>query len=412
MTIFLRCELLEPMRVLLKVATSTLAGVSGVLLAATNGWVWWSCLTGLCFVLFGIWVDRKQHLLLTAQIDAAQTAVAQAIDTEDSVTAAVTSQVQLCEGLSEKALPIWRTQIENARRSMEESVGSLTNQFAILAERLSDSNSVLSLGVSSKQADDDANVISLFEKSHSELGHVFSTLMEVVQEQFDTFEHIHNLAKESESLVNLSVDVGDIAEQINLLALNAAIEAARAGDYGRGFSVVASEVRQLAARSGEVGVVIQSRVDAIITSMKTAVQHAEHTASVSKDATVTGERSIEAIFAYMKYILECLKDDNDKIRQLNDDMHREISLAIPAFQFQDRVSQIMNHVEEDMSNLSEAITVHGQQVVDAQGQLFFDWDAVLQAASTKHTTQEERQAHAQFTDADIEAEGEDDLTFF
>lgn len=398
------------MRELLNFTTGTLGVLCCFLVALAGDWVWWAWSLGIMIAIGSVMINRVQLTYLAETGAAVQQAQGAASDLESTANEAVTAQSQMCHGLSEKALPIWRSQIESGLQQMEESVGRLTGQFATLAQRLSDSNTVLSLGVSSQG--DDTNVIALFEKSHTELSHVFGTLMEVVQEQFDTFEHIHNLAKESESLVNLSADVGEIAEQINLLALNAAIEAARAGEYGRGFSVVASEVRQLAARSGEVGIVIQSRVDAIITSMKSAVQHAEHTASVSKEATVTGERSIEAIFAYMKYILECLKDDNDKIRSLNDDMHREISQAIPAFQFQDRVSQILNHVEEDFGSLSAAVNSHAEQLVAGEGNLAFDWDAILSAALGRHTTQEERQAHAQITGATVEADDDDDITFF
>lgn len=397
---------LEQTKKTLVYAPALLGALCCVTIAFGFGWVWWSWGLGVSVWLLSLGVTYAQWRVF---LPAPEVDTSEGDRLAEQVADAVSAQSQLCEGLASQALPLWRQQIQNARQQMEDNVSRITQQFVALSERLSDSDSLLSVGVAGQG---EANVIALFEKNHEELGHVFETLMEVVQDQFDTFEHVHKLEQESASLVTLSSDVGEIAEQISLLALNAAIEAARAGEFGRGFSVVASEVRQLAARSGEVGVVIQSRVDSIVASMKEAVSHCQHTAETSKQATVTGEHSIEAIFAYMKYILECLKDDNDRIKGLNDAMRDEISQAIPAFQFQDRVSQILGHVEEDMVGLGESVSDHARQLTEADGTLVLDWSAVLQGSANRHTTQEERQTHAQVTGSVAEADSEDDLTFF
>ena len=157
------------------------------------------------------------------------------------------------------------------------------------------------------------------ENGRSEAGHGFDVVKEAVtgignlsNEVENASDVITRLAEGSENISTVLDVINGIAEQTNLLALNAAIEAARAGEQGRGFAVVADEVRTLASRTHQSTLEIREMIDMVQNSTKDAVS----AMSRGKDAATISVQQAEAVGSSLNTIIEKVSAISDMTTQI------------------------------------------------------------------------------------------------
>ncbi|MCK0162447.1 methyl-accepting chemotaxis protein [Marinobacter sp. S6332] len=183
-------------------------------------------------------------------------------------------------------------------------------------------------------------------------------LSEEIQE---SAQNINALAEKSDDIQQVLDVIHAVTEQTNLLALNAAIEAARAGDHGRGFSVVADEVRQLARRSAESADQIREMIDGFVSESLSAVERMNRSQSHSTEtverinhatgALTTIENSIGQIHDQVTQIATAAEQQSQVAEEINQNVVRIVEAA----QRSDAGVSQTNEASSELARLGERL---------------------------------------------------------
>lgn len=234
--------------------------------------------------------------------------------------------------------------------SQESSAGmnTQTDRTQQVAAAISElTNTVQGVADYSKRAEDAVTETSgKAQRGSEQVGASLQQVSSLSEDIQLTSSTINELAQDSQKIAQVIDQIKSIAAQTNLLALNAAIEAARAGEQGRGFAVVADEVRSLSQRTQDSTGNIEAIIDNFLKKIDQAVKAMEHSSEVATN-TVEDSRSVGAVF--------------DEIRQdLNDVVEMTSQIAVSVSQ----QAQVAHEIDQNIHDIRDSVDQASRQVKD------------------------------------------------
>jgi methyl-accepting chemotaxis protein len=240
-----------------------------------------------------------------------------------------------------------RSEVSRVQDMLSDAIATLTSSFNGI---LTATQAQEAIAVGLVKDDDEAESATSFDTFVETTSDVMQKVVDNVvmnsklgMELVEITDRISRRASDVESILG---QIAGIAKQTNLLALNAAIEAARAGEAGRGFAVVADEVRDLSTRTSQ----LSQQISTVMKSMREGVSGAEEAierlASTDMNFAVQSKDQVAQVLTSIEDINQQRGKAIVRLGEHAREMDGEVGRAITALQFQDMVSQLITHVDK------------------------------------------------------------------
>lgn len=277
----------------------------------------------------------------------------------DDVDAVIGQEVQIVED-----------ELVQVKALVSEAIDTLNGSFAGLHEQTqAEYQLVVSLLENLGGGEHDTDEMSI-QKFSMEIKVVLQYLIDLLtnasHRSTETVGKIDEMVGQIESIFHLLEDVKGIADQTNLLALNAAIEAARAGEAGRGFAVVADEVRKLSLNSNVLNEEIRKQAEQARVTVDQVRSIVSETATKDMEHAVSSQDKVGHMLTDLEEMNGGISSKLGDVSGMISEIETSVSNAVRSLQFEDIVRQLVEQVMNHLGNLHRFSNEIGEFIADNQ----------------------------------------------
>lgn len=328
------------------------AGLSFVLLS----WLWPQVFSGIVVaVLGGIVVGIWRF----AQPSAAATSAAK--DTELNAEIArvelgVADLVSHMEALLAGVVDEMRADLRQIQNLVSDAVGTLQGSFNGLNDQSITQQKTVTALIDQMHSDQEeqayhVSISDFAAETDSVLRHFVDYVVSTSSNSMEMVERINEVVEKMRQANDLLNDVKLIADQTNLLALNAAIEAARAGEAGRGFAVVADEVRKLSLRSDRFNDEIREVIHSSMENINGAREAIGKLASQDMNFAIRSKTKVNSMMEHIQELNESVEQALGDVSASSAQIDVLVGNAVRSLQFEDLVVQLTVYSEHHLDRI-------------------------------------------------------------